>query len=73
MRTKDWTIANGETVYLWELKPQRASRFRSLSAEVKGLVGFTEFKGRERGYFRMVWLKNSHKYLIRKVLSRLNN
>lgn len=42
-------------------------------AEVKGLVGFTEFKGRERGYFRVVWLKNSHKYLIRKVLSRLNN
>ena len=53
--------------------PKSVSLQILVRAEVKGLVGFTEFKGRERGYFRMVWLKNSHKYLIRKVLSRLNN
>ena len=53
--------------------PKSVSLQILVRAEVKGLVGFTEFKGRERGYFRVVWLKNSHKYLIRKVLSRLNN
>ena len=49
MRTKDWTIANGETfLFVGAKGPKGVSLQIFVRAEVKGLDGFTEFKGRER-------------------------